>query len=67
MAPEQLAQLQDPETLKAFFADVKTSEIQSRLDAIKGQQETENDARVQRDHAINRLRGIAQFRKGATY
>ena len=67
MAPEQLAQLQDPETLKAFFADVKTSEIQSRLDAIQANKVTADDARVRRDHAINRLRGIAQIRKGATY
>ena len=67
MAPEQLAQLQDPETLKAFFADVKTSEIQSKLDAITAARAESDDARVQRDHAINRLRGIAQVRKGATY
>lgn len=34
-SPEQLAELQNPAILEAFLSDVKTSEIQSKLDAIR--------------------------------
>lgn len=77
-SPDQLALLQNPEILKAFFADVKTSEIQFKLDAIKAERHRlglPEDAPVSesfgeqiRNTATERLlRGIALARKGSTY
>lgn len=34
---DQLTELSNPEILNAFLADIKTSEIQSKLDAINQQ------------------------------
>lgn len=63
-SPDQLAELQNPEILRAFFADVKTSEIQSKLDAIKA----ENPALVSNGNRSELfLRNIAAIRQGGTY
>lgn len=63
-SPEQLAQLQNPEILNAFLADIKTAEIQSKLDALKaqgvGQQTTKLDP-------TNFMQEIAKLRKESSY
>lgn len=67
-SPDQLAELQNPEILEAFLADVKTSEIQSKLDSLHAQGiGTQINAVAQRNEAMNRLRDIAKAREGATY
>lgn len=67
-SPDQLTELQNPEILKAFFSDVKTSEIQSKLDAIHAEGiGAQISTTAQRNQAMNLLRGIAEAREGATY
>jgi hypothetical protein len=77
-SPDQLQQLQNPEIMEAFLKDFKTSEIQSKLDAIGVEgfkcgtfkTDAENGitpeirARMDRDRAMAEL---AKAREGATY
>lgn len=67
-SPDQLAELQNPEILEAFLQDVKTSEIQSKLDAIHASGIGEQiSVMADRNKAQNMLREIAKAREGATY
>lgn len=62
-SPDQLAELQNPLMLKEFLKDVKTSEIQLKLDSIK-KEHPEIEVRPSPQAFLS---GIANLRKTAGY
>lgn len=54
--------------MEAFLKDFKTSEIQSKLDALHAEGiGAQINKTAERNHAQNLLREIAKAREGATY